>query len=57
MDITIRSIPKKDCLYSLKPKIDKLYTVSINKTWSYCGSDHKLLIAKFRLKLKRKGKP
>ena len=31
----------------------KLYTVSKNKTESYCGSDHELLTAKFRLKLKK----
>jgi len=31
----------------------KLYTVSKNKTWSDSGSDHELLIAKFRLKLKK----
>ena len=30
--------------------MEKLYTVSKNKTWS---SDHELLIEKFRLKLKR----
>ena len=30
--------------------------VSKNKTGSYCGSDHELLIAKFRLKLKKAGK-
>ena len=34
----------------------KLYTVSKNKTWSDSGSDHELLIAKFRLKLKKVGK-
>ena len=34
----------------------KLYTVSKNKTRSCCGSDHELLIAKFRLKLKKVGK-
>ena len=33
-----------------------LYTVSKNKAGSYCGSDHELLIAKFRLKLKKVGK-
>ena len=33
--------------------MEKLYTVLKNKTWS---SDHELLIAKFRLKLKRVGK-
>ena len=32
--------------------MQKLYTVSKNKTGS-CGSDHKLFIAKFRLKLKK----
>ena len=36
--------------------MQKLYTVSKNKTGSYCGSDHELLIAKFRLKFKRVGK-
>ena len=30
--------------------------VSKNKTRSCCGSDHELLIAKFRLKLKKVGK-
>ena len=34
----------------------KLYTVSKNKTGGACGSDHELLIAKFRLKLKKVGK-
>ena len=33
-----------------------LYTVSKNKTRADCGSDHELLIAKFRLKLKKVGK-
>ena len=33
--------------------MEKLYTVSKNKT--DCGSDHELLIAKFRLKLKKVG--
>ena len=40
-------------LISLKPKMKKLYTVSKNKTES---SDCELLIAKFRLKLKKVGK-
>ena len=35
---------------------EKLYTVSKHKTGSYCGLDHELLIAKFRLKLKKGGK-
>ena len=34
--------------------MEKLYTVSKNKT--DCGSDHELLIAKFKLKLKKVGK-
>ena len=33
--------------------MEKLYTVNKNKTRSYCGSDHELLITKFRLKLKK----
>ena len=36
--------------------MEKLYTVSKNKTGTDCGSDHELLIAKFRLKLKKVGK-
>ena len=32
--------------------MEKLCTVSENKTGN-CGSDHELLIAKFRLKLKK----
>ena len=33
--------------------MEKLYTVSKNKLGADCGSDHELLIAKFRLKLKQ----
>ena len=36
--------------------MEKLYTVSKNKMGSYCGSDHELLTAKFRLKMKKIGK-
>ena len=36
--------------------MEKLYTVNKNKTGNYCGSDHELLFAKFRLKLKKVGK-
>ena len=35
MDITRRSILKSDWLYSLQPKMEKLYTVSKNKTGSW----------------------
>ena len=40
MDITRRSTPKSDWLYSLQPKMEKLYTVSKNKTggWLYRAS-------------------
>ena len=36
--------------------MEKLYTVSKNKTGSDCGSDHEFFIAKFRLKLRKVGK-
>ena len=36
--------------------MEKLYTVSKNKLGADCGSDHELLIAKFRLKLKKVGR-
>ena len=36
--------------------MEKLYTVSKNKTRADCGSDHELLIPKFRLKLRKVGK-
>ena len=37
--------------------MEKLYTVSKTTLGADCGSDHELLIAKFRLKLKKVGKP
>ena len=36
--------------------MEKLYTVSKNGLGDDCGSDHELLIAKFKLKLKKVGK-
>ena len=36
--------------------MEKLYTVSKIRPGADCGSDHELLIAKFRLKLKKVGK-
>ena len=38
------------------PKVEKLYTVSKTRLGADCGSDPELLIAKFRLKLKKVGK-
>ena len=40
MDITRWSVVKSDWLYSLQPKMEKLYTVSKNKTgnWLWLGS-------------------
>jgi len=40
----------------LQTKKEKLYTVSKTRPGVHCGSDHELLIAKFRLKLKKVGK-
>ena len=53
MDITRWSIPISDSLYSLQPKMEKLYTVSKTRLGTDCGSDH---ITKFRLKFKKAGK-
>ena len=55
MDITRWSILKWDWLYSLQSKRSSIQSA---KTTSGpdCGSDHELLIAKFRLKLKKVGK-
>ena len=39
----------------MQPKTEKFCTGSKNKTGADCGSDHELLIAKFRLKLKKAG--
>ena len=36
--------------------MEKLYTVSKTRLRADCGSDHELLITKFRLKLKKAGK-
>ena len=47
------SILKSGWLYSLQAKMEKLYTVSKTRVGADCDSDHELLIAKFRLKLKK----
>ena len=48
---------ESDGLYSLQPKMKKLHTVTKQKqkqkTGLGDGSDHELLTAKFRLKLKK----
>ena len=36
--------------------MEKLYTVCKRRSGAKCGSDHELLIAKFRFKLKKVGK-
>ena len=56
MDITRWSILKSDLLYSLQLNMEKLYTVTKNNTRADYGSDLELLVAKFRLKLKKVGK-
>ena len=40
----------------MQTNIKKLYIVSKTRPGADCGSDHELLIAKFRLKLKKVGK-
>ena len=58
MDTTRWSTPKSDWLYYLQPKMQKLYTVqsATMRLGGDCGTDHELLIAKFRLKLKKERK-
>ena len=36
--------------------MEKLYTVNKTRPGTDCGSDHEILLAKFRLKLKKVGK-
>ena len=52
MDITRWSTPKSDWLYSWQPKMEKLY-IAKTRPGADCASDHELLIAIFRLKLKK----
>ena len=56
MNITRWSTPKSDGLYSLQPQMEKLYQSAKTRPGADCGSDHELLNAKFRLKLKKVGK-
>ena len=56
MDITRWPIPKSDWLYSLQPKKENSIQSAKRRPGADCGSDNELLIAKFRLKLKKVGK-
>ena len=56
MDISRWSILKSDWLYSLRPKMEKLYTVSKNKTRSWVLLRSWTPYCKFRLELKKVGK-
>ena len=53
MDIIRWSTPKSDRLYSLQPKMEKLYTVSKSKTGSWLWFRSWTPYYKFRLKLKK----
>ena len=53
MDITRWSTPKSDWLYSFQPKIENLLKSTKTRPGANCGTDHELLFAIFRLKLKK----
>ena len=56
MDINRWSILKSDWLYSLQPRWRRSIQSAKTRRGVDSGSDHELLIAKFRLKLKKVGK-
>ena len=56
MDIERWSTPKSYWLYSLQPKKERFSQSAKRRPEVGCGSDHELLIADFRLKLKKIGK-
>ena len=56
IDITRWSTPKSDGLYSLQSKWRSCLQSAKTRLGAYCGSDHELLIAKFRLKMNKVGK-
>ena len=56
MDITRWSTLKSDRLYSLQPKWRSSIQSTKTRPGADCGSDHELLIANFRMKLKKVGK-
>ena len=56
MDITRWSTPKSDWLYSLQPRWRSSIQSAKTRPGADCGSDHELLIAKFRLQWRKVGK-
>ena len=56
MDITRWSTPKSDWSYSLQQRWRSSIQSTKIRPGADCGSDHELLIAKYRLKLKKVGK-
>ena len=56
MDITIWSTPKSDLIIFFAAKDGEALYSQKTRPGADCGSDHELLIAKFRLKLKKVGK-
>ena len=56
MDITRWPTLKSNWLYSLHPKMETSIQSAKTRMGADRGSDHELLIAKFRLKLKKVGK-
>ena len=55
MDITRWSTLKSDSLHSLQQRWRSSIQSAKTRPGADCGSDHELLIAKFRLKLKKAG--
>ena len=47
-DITRWPMLKSDLLYSLQPRMEKLYRIRKTRPVADCGSDHELLIAKIQ---------
>ena len=56
MDITGLPTPKSEWLYYLQPKMENSMQSAKMRRGADCGSDHELLIAKFRRKWKKVGK-
>ena len=56
MDMTRWSTPKSDSLYLCSQRWRSSIQSAKTRQGADCGSDHELLIAKFRLELKKVGK-